>query len=113
MESQKLKFSQFNAALDSDIESLTEEQLNEIFGKFFSKLSGEAKKKKEEELKNKIAATKARLEANKKAWATAKKQAEKDGPVLSVTDKKLPPSKSELGQGRARAAEREWIANAR
>lgn len=112
MESQKLKFSQFNAALDSDIESLTEEQLNEIFGKFFSKLSGEAKKKKEEELKNKIAATKARLEANKKAWATAKKQAEKDENPLAA-DRKLAMSKSELGQGRARAAEREWIDSAR
>lgn len=113
MSSQKLSFSQFNSMLDSDLESLTEEQLNEIFGQFFNKLSGDAKKKKEEELKKKIAATKQRLSANKQAWSDAKKQAEKDGATLSPTDKKLAVSRSELGQGRARAAEREWIASAR
>lgn len=108
MESHKLKFSQFNVMLESDLESLTEEQLNEIFGKFFSKLSPEAKKKKEEELKKKIADTQARIAANKDAWKKAKTSVEKDSP-LAAHDKKLPASRSELGQGRARAAEREWL----
>lgn len=78
MKSQKLTFSQFSLAVDGDIESLTEEQLNEIFGQFFSKLSGEAKKKKEEELKKKIAATQAKIAANKQRQDDLLKASKKD-----------------------------------
>ncbi len=115
MNSHKITFSKFNSAADLEIDSLTEEELNEIFGEFFSKLSTGAKKKKEEELKKKIADTQAKIAANKVAVAKAKADIEKgnmSGSSKLNNDRKLPLSGSEMGQGKARAAERDWVTSA-
>lgn len=111
----KPTFKQFNQYVSLSDEELTEEKLDEIFGKFFNKavdaVTKTAQQKREEEIKKKLAAKRNDLQKKQeelkkqKAFAAAKAAAEVDKYARQTRSAAHP-----MSAAGARAGEREWIA---
>lgn len=111
----KPTFKQFNEYVNLRDEELTEEKLDEIFGKFFNKVADAVTKtpqqKREEEIKKKLAAKRTDLKGKEeelkkqKAFASAKASVDMDKFARKTRSDAHP--RSAAG---ARAAERDWVA---
>jgi len=107
----------------SQVEHLSEEELNEIFGKFFGKEPAKSKeekvdalKKKEAEYQQKIGQVKSKKELEDEKWEKAKQQVdqkETEKIINRMGYKKvgattMKPSGATSAQARGRAGEIDW-----
>lgn len=93
---------------EEEIVALNEEQLDEIFGKFFGKAPED--KKDLQAKKDELLAQKKKLSAERDAkFAAAKERIE--NPTKKVGSSTMVPSGKTSQAARGRAAERDWVAS--